>query len=178
MVHSFGQKRNLPPHASGKKTKTEDPAAEPRRRGHRPRKPVLIDKNAIFRVADILTPSDFYSPENEKIFDAILALYEKRQPIDVMTLTNYLKEKDAPKSVGGSSYLAELTNQVTTASHVEHYANIVKEKKVCATLLKPRPRSPKMPFSVRRNIEDLMDDIEQKILDISQKSTSAKFRSQ
>ena len=49
-------------------------------------------------------------------------LYEKRQPIDVMTLTNYLKEQDKLTEVGGSSYLADLTNQVTTASHVVHYA--------------------------------------------------------
>ncbi len=87
---------------------------------------LLIDKNAIFRVADLLVSSDFYFPAHEKIFEAILSLYEKRQPIDVMSLGNFLKEKELLKDIGGSSYLADLTNQVSTASHVEHYANIVK----------------------------------------------------
>src|SRR6266478_2995077 len=80
---------------------------------------ILIDKNAIFRVADLLGPVDFYSPAHEKIFEGILGLYEKRQPIDVVSLTNYLKEKELLKDIGGSAYLAELTNQISTASHVE-----------------------------------------------------------
>src|SRR6266481_3863092 len=91
---------------------------------------LLIDKTAIFRVADVLVENDFYSPTHETIYRAIIDMYERRQPLDIMTLTGYLKEKDLLKNVGGSSYLAELTNQVTTASHVEHYATIVKEKKV------------------------------------------------
>ncbi len=54
---------------------------------------ILIDKNAIIKVADRLSPQDFYSPAHEKIFETILELYEKRQPIDILTLTNRLKEK-------------------------------------------------------------------------------------
>ena len=136
---------------------------------------VLIDKNAIFNVADILTPADFYSPQHEKIFDAILSLYEKRQPIDVMTLTTYLKEKDALPEVGGSGYLAELTNQVTTASHVGHYANIVKEKKTLRDLIKAAAEITEMAFAPKRNLEDLVDDIEQKILSISERSLPQNF---
>src|SRR5580698_3038284 len=67
---------------------------------------ILIDKNAIYRVADLLTPPDFYSPANEKIYDVILTLHSKNQPIDVMTVTTFLKEKDALTSIGGSTYLA------------------------------------------------------------------------
>ncbi len=136
---------------------------------------VLIDKNAIFNVADILTPPDFYSPQHEKIFDAILSLYEKRQPIDVMTLTTYLKEKDLLAEVGGSGYLAELTNQVTTASHVGHYANIVKEKKTLRDLIKAAAEITEMAFAPKRNLEDLVDDIEQKILSISERSLPQNF---
>src|SRR5665213_3594631 len=78
---------------------------------------ILIDKNAIYRVADLLTPQDFYSPAHEKIYDAVLTLNGKGQPVDVMTITNFLKEKELLKEIGGSTYLAELTNMVTTASH-------------------------------------------------------------
>ena len=88
---------------------------------------VLIDKNAIFRVSDLLVPEDFYTPHHERIYKAILALYEKHQPIDVLSLTNYLKEHEQLKDVGGSAYLADLTNHESSASHVTHYATIVKE---------------------------------------------------
>ncbi|MDE2019872.1 MAG: replicative DNA helicase [Patescibacteria group bacterium] len=135
---------------------------------------LLIDKNAIFRVADLLVPPDFYSPAHEKIYEGILALYEKRQPIDVMSLGNFLKEKDLLKDIGGASYLAELTNQISTASHVEHYANIVKEKKVRRDLIRASAEITETVFEPHE-IEDLLDEIEQKILNISQKSLPQNF---
>ncbi len=136
---------------------------------------ILIDKNAIFRVADIIVPEDFYSPAHEKIYEAILALYEKRQPIDVLSVTNYLKERDSLAQIGGSSYLADLTNQVTTASHVQHYAGIVKEKKVLRDLIKASAEITEDAFGSTQELEDLMDNIEQKILSISQRSTPQNF---
>ncbi len=90
---------------------------------------VLIDKNAIFRVSDLLVPDDFYLPQHERIYEAILSLYEKHQPIDVLSLTNYLKERETLKEVGGSAYLAELTNQVSSASHVASLCDDRKGKK-------------------------------------------------
>ena len=136
---------------------------------------ILIDKNAIIRIVDVLVPEDFYSPAHGKIYEAILGLWEKRQPIDVMTLTNYLKERDLLAGIGGSSYLAELTNQVTTASHVEHYGNIVKEKKVLRDLIRASAEITEDAFGATEELEDLMDGIEQKILSISQKSVQQNF---
>lgn len=136
---------------------------------------VLIDKNAIFRVADLLAPEDFYTPAHERIYEAILTLYEKRQPIDVLSLTNFLKERDLLTQVGGSSYLAELTNQVTTASHVQHYASIVKEKKVLRDLIKASAEITEDAFGAPQELEELLDNIEQKILSISQKSIPQNF---
>lgn len=135
---------------------------------------LLIDKNAIFRVADLLVSSDFYFPAHEKIYEAILALYEKRQPIDVMSLGNFLKEKELLKDIGGSSYLAELTNLVSTASHVEHYAGIVKEKKIRRDLIQASAEITETVFEPQE-IEDMLDNIEQKILAISQKSLPQNF---
>jgi replicative DNA helicase len=138
---------------------------------------ILIDKNAITKVADILVPADFYTPAHEKIFEAILELYEKRQPIDIMSLTNRLKEKEALKDIGGSAYLAELTNQVTTSSHVDHYVKIVKEKKVLRDLIKASAEITEDAFKPNQDqeFEDLLDEIEQKILSISQKSLPQNF---
>lgn len=136
---------------------------------------VLIDKNAIFRVADLLLPEDFYVPAHERIYAAILHLYEKQQPIDVFSLTNYLKEHETLKDVGGSSYLAELTNQVATASHVAHYAGIVKEKKILRDLVQASAQIAEDVFTPAQDIDDLLDGIEQKILSISQKSMPQNF---
>lgn len=136
---------------------------------------ILIDKNAIFKVADVLLPQDFYSPVHEKIFETILELYEKRQPIDILTLTERLKEKELLKEIGGSAYLAELTNQVSTASHVEHYTALVKEKKVLRDLIQASAEITENVFAPEKDVEEILDDIEQKILSISQKSMAQNF---
>jgi replicative DNA helicase len=136
---------------------------------------ILIDKNAIYRVADLLLPEDFYIPAHERIYDAILNLYTKRQPIDVFSVTNVLKENEMLKEIGGSTYLAELTNQVTTASHVQHYASIVKEKKTRRDLIQASAQIAEDVFETGQEVEDLLDTVEQRILAISQKSTPQNF---
>ncbi len=136
---------------------------------------ILIDKNAIFRVADILVAEDFYLPQHEAIYRAILVLYEKHQPIDVLSLTTYLKEQEQLQSVGGSAYLAELTNQVSNASHVQHYAQLVKEKKILRDLVRTSAEIGEAVFGKHGEVEDLLDEVEQKILSISQKSLPQNF---
>jgi replicative DNA helicase len=136
---------------------------------------VLIDKNAIFRVADLLVSTDFYFPAHETIYDAILELYIKHQPIDVVSVTNHLKEKDSLKDIGGSAYLAELTNAIATSSHVEHYAKIVKDKKALRDVIRASAEITENVFDSSIDVEDLLDDIEQKILAISQKSLPQNF---
>ncbi len=136
---------------------------------------LLIDKTAIFRVADMITSKDFYSPAHETIYDAIIALYDKRQPIDILSVTTYLKEKDTIGKIGGSAYLADLTNQVTTASHVEHYAKIIKDKHSLRQLLRASSEIAEDVFGSDAEVEDLMDDAEQKILSISQQSLPQNF---
>ena len=136
---------------------------------------ILIDKDAITKVADILTPEDFYQPSHEKIFEIILELYDKNQPIDILTVTSRLKEKDILKDVGGSSYLAELTNQVPTSSHVQNYAKIVKEKRVLRDLIKASAEITEDAFEPSRDVEEMLDTIEQRIMSISQKSLPQNF---
>ncbi|MEK9180277.1 MAG: replicative DNA helicase [Patescibacteria group bacterium] len=136
---------------------------------------LLIDKNAIIKVADLLVSQDFYSPVNEKVYEAILELYEKRQPIDILSVTARLKEKELLQSVGGSTYLAELTNQVATSSHIEHYAKLVKEGKVRRDLIRASAETTEEAFDSSQSLEDVLDDIQQKILSISQKSMPVNF---
>lgn len=136
---------------------------------------LLIDKNAIIKVVDAVSAQDFYLPAHERIFAGIVDLYEKSQPIDILSLTNYLKEKKQLSDVGGSAYLAELTNQIATAGHADHYARIVREKRVLRDLIRAAGEISEGAFDERLEIEDFLDRIEQKVLSISQKSLPQSF---
>jgi replicative DNA helicase len=136
---------------------------------------MLIDKNAIIRIADVLTPEDFYLPAHEKIFETMLELYSKRQPIDILSVTSRLKEKELLKDIGGSSYLAELANQVPTASHLEHYTSIVKEKRTRRDLINISAEITETAFAPEKEIEDIIDETERKILAVSKHSRPQNF---
>lgn len=136
---------------------------------------LLIDKNAIVRVADVLAAGDFYKPAHSAIFKAILKLYEKSQPIDILTVTNHLKEDNLLDTVGGAAYLTALIDKVPTASHIEHYAKLVKEKKILRDLISASAEITENAFQPGDDIENILDDIEKKIFSISQGSISQKF---
>lgn len=136
---------------------------------------LLIDKNAILKVADVLNAKDFYNPQHEKIYAAIIDLWGRHQPVDVLSVTNFLKEQELLKDIGGSGYLADLTNQVSTASHVDHYTQIVKEKKVLRDLIKTSTEITENAFEPGEDIEAMLDGIEQKIMAISQRSMTQSF---
>ena len=94
---------------------------------------LLLDKEAIIKVGDSLRPADFYKDGNGLIYQAIIDLFEKHEPADILSVANRLGEKKQLEAVGGKAYLAELTASVPNSSHVESYANIIRKK---ATLRK------------------------------------------
>lgn len=136
---------------------------------------LMIDKNSIINVADMLRPEDFYHPQNAKIYEAILNIYEQHKPIDILSVTTELKERGVIKDVGGSTYLSKLMDSVPTASHVNHYAQIVKEKKVLRDLITASAEINERAFDIGGDLEAALDDIEQKIFSISQRSVPQKF---
>ena len=85
---------------------------------------LMLDKDGIIKVADILIIEDFYRGSHQKIYSAMLDLYEKREPIDLLSLTSRLREKNQLEDIGSSSYLTELVNSVPTSAHIQHYARI------------------------------------------------------
>src|ERR1700759_5647512 len=96
---------------------------------------ILVDKEGLIRVADIVAAEDFYVDRHGIIFNAMLDLYEKRQPVDLLTLANRLEEVKELEKVGGSAYLTELVEQVPTAAHVAHYGQIVAHKTTLRRLM-------------------------------------------
>jgi len=136
---------------------------------------LLIDKDAIIKVADNLSPEDFYKPAHTKIYETILKLYESHQPIDILSLTTRLKETNALTEVGGSAYLTELVSSVPTASHIVHYAKIVREKKILRDLVNAGAEITESAFKPGDDVETILDEIEQRIFAISQRSSTQRF---
>jgi len=89
---------------------------------------LLIDKDAIIKVADNIMPQDFYKDAHKIIFDTIKELYGNQEPIDIITLSNRLEEKKQMATIGGRSYLAHLSNIVATSGNIVQYANIIQRK--------------------------------------------------
>jgi replicative DNA helicase len=129
---------------------------------------ILIDSDAIVRIADAVTPEDFYDERHQRIYEAVKKLYEKHRPIDVLTLSNQLKEDSLLDVVGGASYLTELTNYVPTAAHVEHYAEIVAQKAVRRRLIKASQDITELGYDEAKSIRELVEEAETQLFNVSQ----------
>ena len=136
---------------------------------------LMLDKDAIIRVADVLKSDDFYRGIHTNIYQVMLELYDKNEPIDLLSLTNRLEEKKQLEEIGGDSYLTSLVNLVPTAAHVVHYAKIVKHKKVLRDLIETSDQITQLSYQEPEDVENLVDTAEQKIFSISQQSIGQKF---
>jgi len=136
---------------------------------------LMLDKDAIIRVADVLKSDDFYRGIHTNIYQVMLELYDKNEPIDLLSLTNRLEEKKQLEEIGGASYLTSLVNLVPTAAHVVHYAKIVKHKKVLRDLIETSDQITQLSYQEPEDVENLVDTAEQKIFSISQQSIGQKF---
>ena len=96
---------------------------------------ILLEKDAIIKVADILTEDDFYSDAHRMIYGTMIELFEHRQPIDLVTLTNKLTEKKLLDTVGGAGYISTLVNSVPSAANIIHYAKITADKALLRRLI-------------------------------------------
>ncbi len=128
---------------------------------------LMLDKDAIVRVADALAAHDFYKPLHREIYEAMLDLFNRREPVDVLSVTSRLREKSKLEEIGGASYLATLVNAVPTASHVEHYASIVRRKRLLRDLIGASAHIAQLGYKEAEDVEQLIDEAEQKIFGIA-----------
>jgi len=136
---------------------------------------IMIDPEAIVKVADILEEDDFYKKNHKTIFTAMKEIYSKGEPIDILSLSSRLKEKKHLKPVGGVSYLTELVNQVPTISNVSHYAQIVKKKKILRDLISASQKIIELGYDESQEIEFILDKAEKAIFNISKESLKQDF---
>lgn len=130
---------------------------------------LLIDKDAITKIADIVHEKDFYKSSHEMIFNTMTELYAKHEPIDILTLSNRLDERKQLENIGGRTYLAHLSNFVATSSSIVHYANIIQRKATLRRLQKAATEIGELSFKEEEDIEKLLDEAEQKVFGVSQK---------
>lgn len=128
---------------------------------------ILIDSDAIVKIADALRPDDFFDPRHKHIYEAIVRLYERREPIDVLTLADQLKNSGVLDIIGGASYLTELTNFVPTASHVEQYAEIVAQKAVRRRLIAASQDMVELGHDQSKGLKELIEEAESRLFQIS-----------
>jgi replicative DNA helicase len=136
---------------------------------------ILVDQDAMIKIADIVTADDFYVDRHSVIFTAMLDLYEARQPIDLLTLANKLEEAGELQRLGGSSYLTELVNAVPTAAHVTHYAGIVAHKATLRRLIKASQKITDLGYDETAALDGLLDQAEKTLFDVSQQHLKENF---
>ena len=136
---------------------------------------ILIDKDVVIEVAEFLRAEHFYNPNHNTIYQALLDLYEERQPIDIVTLKEKLKSSQMLSKVGGSGYLTELINAVPTAAHIEQYAKIVKDNYIKRELISSAGKIVESSFDEGKKAAEVLDQAEQAVFSLSQKHLKQGF---
>lgn len=131
---------------------------------------LLIDKESLYKVSPILRPEYFYNDNHKEIYEAITDLYDKRLPVDLITLPSQLKKRKTLDRVGGVGYLSELANFVPTAANIEHYAALIKEEAVKRELISVGGEISQSAFQSDAKAEDLLDKAESRLFRINQES--------
>ena len=129
---------------------------------------LLIDNDALIKIADRIDPEDFFDARHKRIYEAIQQLYERRVSLDVLTLADQLKNNGALDLVGGPSYLTELTNFVPTAAHVEQYADIVAQKALRRRLIKASEEITGYSYDESKELRALIEEAETALFEVSQ----------
>lgn len=136
---------------------------------------ILLENDAINRVLEILAPEDFYRESHRKAFRAMMELSDRNEPVDIITLSDFLKAKGVLEAVGGSAYLASLNAMVPTAANIAYYARIVREKAILRQLISAATEIATRGFEEQGNVDEFLDTAEKVIFDISEKKIKSSF---
>lgn len=136
---------------------------------------LMLDKDAIVKVVDSIRPDDFYKGGHQDIYQAMAELYEKSEPIDILSVSARLKEKNKLDDIGGSIYLTSLVNSVPTATHVSNYAKIVRQKKILRDLISASEQIGLSAFDESEDVDQLLDKAEKTVFGIGQRSLTQTF---
>jgi len=136
---------------------------------------ILLENDAINLVLELLRAEDFYRESHRKIFRAMIELSDRNEPVDLITLSEFLKGRSDLEGVGGTAYLASLADFVPTAANISFYARIVREKSILRSLISTATDIATRGYEEQGNVEEFLDTAEKVIFDISEKKIKASF---
>ena len=138
---------------------------------------MLIDPEIIPLVVGMLQPEDFFREGHRVIYQVIMDLYDREEPLDLISLTEELRKQNELERAGGLTYLAFLFSSVPTSVSVEHHAAIVKEKALLRALINVSNRIMHRSYEGREDVQDLLSEVEHRITEISQRGVVRPFKS-
>lgn len=136
---------------------------------------LIIDREAINKVADFLRPEDFYNKSHQNIYRAIFTLFEKREPVDLLSISNKLGEVKILDETGGISYISSLASSVPTSAHINSYAKIVQKKKMLRDLIDTAHHILGLGYQEDDDVDNLLDEAEKKLFAVSNRSLTKNF---
>jgi len=136
---------------------------------------ILLDRDALNKAMEVISPDDFYHGAHRIIYRCMLDLDDRNEPIDLITLTNYLRDRGDLEKAGGASYISSLLNQTNTTANIKYHSRIVKEKSLLRSLLESSNEIMARVYEGGLDAEDMVDYAEQRIFEISEKRISVSF---
>jgi replicative DNA helicase len=137
---------------------------------------ILLQQGALVKILELVAPEDFYREAHKIIFQAMVALFEKNEPQDIITVTNLLKDRNQIDALGGPAYLANLTDIVPVAANIIYYAQIIRSKAILRHLIQTCTEIAARCYDEQDDIDSLVDDAEQTIFEISRTKSSQDFQ--
>ena len=137
---------------------------------------LMLDANALNTAVDLLHEEFFYKPEHQAIFRAIRKLFERNQPVDMMTVTNQLRQSGELEAAGGAFHISELTSHIVSAAHIEYYARVLSEKYISRELIRISTETISSAYDETTDVVDLLDKTEGRLMDINEKNFRTDYR--
>jgi replicative DNA helicase len=138
---------------------------------------IFLEPEAMSTAAEYLLPEDFYRASHQRIFEVMLTLSDKGEPIDLVTVTTALSNNKVLEEVGGVSYLTDVANSVPTAANIMYYTKIVSEKSTLRSLIRTATNIVTTGYEEEDDLEDVLNSAEKDILEVSQRKNSSAFKS-
>ncbi len=137
---------------------------------------IFLQPSALTLASEVLIPDDFYRMSHQKIYNAMLVLGDRGEPVDLVTVTSELANTDLLEEVGGISYLTDIANSVPTAANIEYYAKIVEEKSILRRLIRTATTIAQDGYTREDEVEDLLSEAEKTIMEVAQRKNTSAFQ--
>ncbi|MRX73405.1 replicative DNA helicase [Bacillus lacus] len=137
---------------------------------------IFLEPNSLTLATELLIPEDFYRAAHQKIYNAMIGLADKGEPVDLVTVTTELADVNLLEEIGGISYLSDLAGSVPTAANIEYYAKIVEEKSILRRLIRTASGIAQDGYTREDEVENLLSDAEKSIMEVAQRKNAGAFQ--